>query len=833
MGFGVVVAAVANGASLGSALAATYGVIGAAAIQIGAGVLINQGIAALKGKPDIPSAPDIRRDLSLPQAAPVKRFVYGNTRAAGTPVFWHATGKTLWMCYLFNSRPSEGPFDIYLDKRALDLDGDMTDFEGGLADSGAYRSVDGARWNFWLGQGDQTSPPDYVLSQLPGVVQAADAYEDCTVLWARFETSNRERFLENFPNSPPQVELVGKWSRVWDPREGAQDPDDPSTWTWSRNHALCVLDALRQNPVRPYGLRNLILDTWSDGADDCDGSRGIKAGGSEAMFTLGGTLAFNKRELLPLIQPMMQAAAAEFSRVAGRLGYVSAVWREPEVQITNVLEEMVCKSLQPGDGLPTVVECKYLSPNREHETAWLKPWNIPGAAAADGGDRKPVELDLSAWCDSPYQAMHVRKIEGLRMRHQREIAGNVPGAALNLVPGATAQVTLPSPLSGRNGVYKVTSMHPALDVMGGSGVALRCPMSAREETAAIYAYDPEVDEEDLQDPGAYDGTRGFPVPSALGYDTGSEYDRITGSGTVNRIKMYWDPTEAFAYEMQWQLMSETVWSVAPDAPDTQLDGSNKGFAFIDAADPVAIYRARVRALHLTGASDWVTLENISIGLGVSNVAMTAVPGGLQVTGDAPDIANLAQLRLWRAATGAGFGAATAIGTATLTEIGTSFDHTFGPDVSNLVVNGDFADGSGWSGTDWVISGGVATHTPGSTDALTRAVSGMVAGELYRVAYDVTGRTQGSVQMRLVGSSFSAGSTNSANGTLVQDGTAPAGIASIEFVPDTDFDGAIDNVRVYPSADEMLPIGEADFWITPVTLADQDGLESGPFTRTII
>src|SRR5690606_32291721 len=121
--------------------------------------------------------------------------------------------------------------------------------------------------NFWIGRGDQTSPPDLFLSDAPWgsggdeeLWLATDAWQGNTVIWMRLRAGKAESMQERWPSIPPLVEIEGRWSLIWDPRDEEQDPDDPETWEWSENHRLCVLDALRRNPIRQYQLANLHLE---------------------------------------------------------------------------------------------------------------------------------------------------------------------------------------------------------------------------------------------------------------------------------------------------------------------------------------------------------------------------------------------------------------------------------------------------------------------------------------------------------------------------------------------------------------------------------------------
>lgn len=112
--------------------------------------------------------------------------------------------------------------------------------------------------------------------------------------------------------------------------------------------------------------------------------------------------------------------------------------------------------------------------------------------------------------------------------------------------------------------------------------------------------------------------------------------------------------------------------------------------------------------------------------------------------------------------------------------------------SELVLNGDFAVGTGWSGTSWTVSGGKATKTSGNTNAFTQAIVGSAG--TYKVVWSITAApyTVGNLTASLSGTS---GSARSSIATFTEFIVAPGDVAAITFTPNNTFDGAIDNVSV--------------------------------------
>lgn len=611
-----VIAPIINAAWVGLTSAGFSGAFADVLIKLGGSILLNAASRALAGKP---KQQQINRELSLPTTTPAYRFVYGTARAMGTPAGVPIRGEYIYGCWILNSRPSAGPFSVILDKREAFSTGDPYDF---TMDGGAIASVapflDHVK--YWIGRGDQTSPPAQFLAEAPWAAGSdeelwlsTDAWQGRTVIWMRLRAGKNGQRLERWPAAPPMVEVDGNWSLVWDMRDEAQDPDDADTWEWSDNHALCTLDALRTNPVRAYRDINLHLPSWEDAADVADETQALKSGGSEPRYRLGGTLVFDTNEIEDQIQPMVAAGAADLIRIGGQLGIAAGAWRAPSVTLSDLLDsEFRYGDLVPGDSLPTEMRVSYTSAARGYETAELAPWPIPGALSADGGVGSVREVTLS-FIQSATQAMRVRKILGLKARRQRSIAGIAPPSVFDSVGGSTMTVAFPSPYTPMNGTYEVIEIHPAFDPVGATvQFALRCPVRLLEHTAAIYAWTPAADEEDVVQ-AYYDPTRsGVSPPGAISVITGAEAAATVGSTVIPRIRFAFDPSPSVAVDRyDWEVrLAAADWEAGGSIDGEIRDGDDQVFGYVGFVDPGATYEIRVRAMAGSQASAWVTITGV-------------------------------------------------------------------------------------------------------------------------------------------------------------------------------------------------------------------------------
>ena len=113
--------------------------------------------------------------------------------------------------------------------------------------------------------------------------------------------------------------------------------------------------------------------------------------------------------------------------------------------------------------------------------------------------------------------------------------------------------------------------------------------------------------------------------------------------------------------------------------------------------------------------------------------------------------------------------------------------------SEKVTNGSFATDSDWTkgtGWSWVSEDQKMLHAFGNTASLSQDVSA-VAGELYACTFYISGRTAGIAAPKVGGTSGQsiAGNTSSTQYLLATT------TGNLEIVPDTYFDGTVDNVSV--------------------------------------
>lgn len=262
--------------------AATAGVLatGAAAIATTA---ISIGIQALLApKPPKPE------DGKIPkvQSIPYRWWGVGRNRIGGAYMLWEAVGKQLYAVQAIAGHriKSVNRYWLHDDEVTVDVNGLIgsgTNYRenvqifhrNGLIPETAYASIVGG-----------------LASQ--GVWTSAHRGDGQASLGMICTSDKAERQNKTFPYGPPQLSVEADMALCWDFRDPLQDPEDPSTWEWTRNAAVIMAWHQCFNEFghrRDYRRAILpVLDMWQEEADVCDELVPLAGGGFERRYECNG-----------------------------------------------------------------------------------------------------------------------------------------------------------------------------------------------------------------------------------------------------------------------------------------------------------------------------------------------------------------------------------------------------------------------------------------------------------------------------------------------------------------------------------------------------------------
>ena len=590
--------------------------------------------ALLKGGGNQEQADNIR-ELEMPDSRPPYRYVYGRYRMYGSPAPWRAVGETLYGCLILNSRPSEwgDVYDadeqlenenqrirLFFDKREIhSVEGDIYDFEG----DGLRFQISSVDKNFpmeqrprvWLGLGNQTTPPKRIRDNAASIFKDTDGWQGLTILWLELQAGASSDRADRWPRVPPEIEVEMCYSKVWDPRDETQDPDNPDTWKYSNNHALVLLDALRTNPIRGYHNKNIMLDTFVDAANVSDEVVEKKDGTTEKRYTANGALIWSGEEIESQIQPIIDSGAGTVITASGRIGYLAGAYREPVYSVTDVLSDggIEYQTMVSSQNLPSGIITTYIAPLRDWQEADLPARQVEGAASIlDDSGITHISLPF---CTSPTQAMRIQKIAAMKAAAQKSLSVTLPPDAFNLVAGAGVLTSFDK-FTQLNGEWEISAISPGVSLEGNDGgVALRCPAKLTENNQSIYAWDAQEE---------YDITEMEFDPNRPALKAPTDGEAWSGGelivGETARVRFSFEPSESpntTHYEWQYKVGAtvannedEGIYTQGGDIDAEIRDAGGRVFGYLQPVEIGRIYTIRIRAVADYKTSKWLIIDNI-------------------------------------------------------------------------------------------------------------------------------------------------------------------------------------------------------------------------------
>ncbi len=666
-----------GGAISAATSAITAGGIFGAALRIGAGVLLNRLLTP--GQQSV-TQDVVKQELTQETSQPAYRFVYGHTRATATPVPWYSLGDYLYGMLLVNSRPSEiGTWSLYVDARTCEVEDDQDeyDFSGpgiGLTPEGGT-PVDGEPIiRMWIGDGTHTAPPTAFSSI--DYFETTDIWEGRTVLFLKcLKGENMTANYRRWPNNEPVIELEADFSKIWDPRDELQDPDDETTWTFTDNQGLIALDASRTNPIAQYSLSEILLASFIEAADVADELVQKKDLSYENRYRAAGTIIWNENsEIGDQLQPIADAGAGRYSSSAGRLAYASGVYRPSIYTATDFLidGQFEFRTRRQERDLPKAIRTKYTEPLLNYETYEVPMIGVKGAAPEETD--RATNLDLTALCQWATQAMRVQQIKARELEAEKALAFTLPAPSLVLIPGSICTTAMANTAWSRiDGEWMVETTDPVLipvydeELSSVEGQTFRNPVELSEYSSTIFDWDKDTDEFDMTFEEIDEDELQLIQPGgAISVSTGYVN---TGGAQVPRVTFDFDPSPSSVSGYLWEYAigddtstdpSSFVWVTGGWLDSDTRDGDGDVFGYFDVPGIFETYGLRVRA-NGAGVSDYVYYDNIIFGFDLTVNTYSSTTGQVDFNITAPDSDVLSHVDLRNVSTGGDLADATTLG----------------------------------------------------------------------------------------------------------------------------------------------------------------------------
>lgn len=316
---------------------------------------------------------------------------------------------------------------------------------------------------------------------------------------------------------------------------------------------------------------------------------------------------------------------------------------------------------------------------------------------------------------------------------------------------------------------------------------------------------------------------------------------VAGTGDENRVTYLIEPGSgaigAASFRVAYRLSSAPDWTIVV------IPAADGGGAITDfvAGDEIEV---KARAISFAGVDGpWSDTITLIVGAGDAPIpaaldedaitVSTQLGGALIQLGTGAD-PNTTRIQIYRSTASVLDRETDAVGSPHAVTPLQSFSFALG-DTSraNLITSGNMSSPGAWSlDAGWAIAAGIASHTPGTADAIRQSRS-FTAGKWYRIGFDASGRTAGSVTPRLTGGSDRPGTARAANGFHRDRIQAVTGNNHIEWLASSDFDGAFDDAIAYLETNACLAQGTHYVWVEPQNPDGVPGPVSGPFMIEIV
>lgn len=604
----VVVAVVATAAAAATSAAVT-GIMGAivgAAVMVGVTALGN-AIFGTKAADQTSMATRTPQDIqrTIQSSTEPRKVVYGRSKVGGPLMLAYSTGSKHQYLHLVEAL-CEGPVDAVESVWFNDTPS---------TDSRWNEAGGGHRTRTHSGSVTQAADP-YLVSEVPGWT-SAHRLRGIAYVYSRlhYQPYNPDGDPDQplgsdvWCNGIPSITAVVKGRKVYDPRDATQNMNNPDTWKWSDNPALCILDYLRAGspdvnwplnsagthvpPFRGLEAPNEEIDwnNWKAAANICDETVAFSDGTVGRRYTLNGCIYLDA-EPSAIVEQMLTACV-------GNIVYAQGLWRlfpaamgasDFDLNEDDLRDAVSITPQKSKRDLFNTITGTYVNADAGYIASEFP--TVADVGPVDGGDSYETidgaRVEKSITLPFTNDARLAQRIAKLALRKQRICKQVIFPAKLTALPvSCQSVVSLSLDVFGwSNKLFRVVDWS-----LSDFGVDL----TLQEEDAQIYAYTSAEEQAVTSTPVVVPDPWYVEPPENVTFLAGMF--ALTGSACLD-----WDVSpDAFVigYRVQYKEASETTYHLLADRiRSTEYTVTNLG---------VGEYEFRVQAINTIGAtSAWVS-----------------------------------------------------------------------------------------------------------------------------------------------------------------------------------------------------------------------------------
>lgn len=612
-----------------------------AAVNLAIAIAVNAVMGLINKALNHPPKPE-QGKAPIKQAIPSVQVGFGEVRISGPYALYATVGKFTFDVVLTCRGPIEAVVGFWLNDDYLPIDGTHDPLTVDDVTGVVYGGTDGR-------YGGGLTACYHRLGVFPevaygGVVAySAGAWTDddrldgvasVALVCGAVKPENQQKF---YPNGEPLISARKKLSKVYDWRldgtqpggVGPQRRDDPSTWTYSRNCAVCMVHDEWFNRGQDWDYRFAPrIAELTVAADVCDEPVDLAAGGTIPRYQVSGWYMLNNppkdirdRFLQAMDGMLIESGDGSFILKAG-------VYEAPTVVLNEdrILECGWKRSRRREDTINKLV-VSFNSPDHAFTMVETDPW--VDQANIDQVGEKPSDFGLE-WVTDNSQARRLakRSMARLKAQYQGYVLVSLSDDESELEQRFFTVRNRNGPPSMWDAIVEVT------------GITL--DLANRRVRFDIVQADPTMDEWDADtEEGASPDVQAPPTPEEIPVPFITDVDVFqedTGLGTTApRLAVTIDDLDRpdLLYIISWKVHADTTWvDGAPTSGDT-----GGGFTTVDSGfvASVASLDVRIASKSAAGQSDWSATVNLDSTFPQPTpdqaTAFTVVPGTDVATAD--------------------------------------------------------------------------------------------------------------------------------------------------------------------------------------------------------
>lgn len=372
---------------------------------VGTGVTIGVSLALSRWlNPQLKPTPS-RQMIEIREPMPPLRVIYGRMKVGCPLGFAKRPAKThpsdnpnYWRTCIIAGHEIDGYEAHYLnDIRVEDIaaDGEVLDDKF---------SHDGNHYVYirpYLGTVDQLAD-ELMMARFPGTWTSEHRGRSIAyVALNNIPPDDPADFVKVFPNGAYEYQGLVRGKKLYDPTKdstnggtGSHRMDDPSTWEWSEEHRLVMLDFLCNSPGYNKGFGRMDWPSWIEQILMGRQEVPLAAGGSEARYRI--SIAWypatdSKSDIWNRI--LLAGDARIFFTSEGKIGCRGGEWVEPTISL-DLGEAAIDVDVGAPDIMDTynVLRSKFLSPPNEFVEQEMDPWREEDRIEIEGERSREIDL---------------------------------------------------------------------------------------------------------------------------------------------------------------------------------------------------------------------------------------------------------------------------------------------------------------------------------------------------------------------------------------------------------------------------------------------------------